>query len=83
LVKPYLDTSITRADERIGAQAGALLANFALKTDGSAENERECEFGELDPALSRRLAKQRSKVHYALLSAMSAIRQRTGALSSK
>ena len=45
-----------KANQGIGAQTGALLTNFALKTNGSAKNERECELSELEPALSHRLA---------------------------
>jgi hypothetical protein len=68
------------ADERVGAQAGALLANFALEADRGGQDERERKFSELERALAHGLAYERSKVHHAL---RSAIRQRTGALSSK
>jgi len=40
------------ADDGVGAEAGALVANLSLKADGGAEEEGEAQFEELGEALA-------------------------------
>src|SRR5271170_3526753 len=49
-------------DKRIGAQAGALLTDFALQADRSGQYEGECKLGELEPALPDRLSQKHSAI---------------------